>query len=60
MLITHIFTVAGKDFDGEKEAYSTEEWKERVEKWKTRQEKRGLVTKADDVGNGQDDDDYVL
>ncbi|KAL8494474.1 hypothetical protein ACS0TY_025324 [Phlomoides rotata] len=55
-------SVAGKDFDGEKEAYNTEEWKERVEKWKTRQEKRGVVTKPDDGGNAQDDndDDFLL
>lgn len=51
--------VVGKDFEGEKETYSNAEWKERVEKWKTRQEKRGLVTK-DDGGNDQgDDDDYL-
>ncbi|XP_058208031.1 cellulose synthase A catalytic subunit 4 [UDP-forming] [Rhododendron vialii] len=53
-------SVVGKDFEGEKETYSNAEWKERVEKWKTRQEKRGLVTK-DDGGNDQgDDDDYLL
>lgn len=54
--------VAGKDFEGEKEAYSSAEWQERVEKWKIRQEKRGLVTK-DDGGNDQGDEDdflYVL
>lgn len=53
-------TVAGKDFDGEKEAYNTDEWKERVEKWKTRQEKRGLISKPDDGGNAQNDDDDFL
>ncbi|KAK6143965.1 hypothetical protein DH2020_020785 [Rehmannia glutinosa] len=54
-------SVAGKDFEGEKETYSNEEWKERVEKWKSRQEKRGLVTKTDDGGNNnQDDDDDFL
>ncbi|KAL2508252.1 Cellulose synthase A catalytic subunit 4 [UDP-forming] [Forsythia ovata] len=53
-------SVEGKDFEGEKETYNNEEWKERVEKWKTRQEKRGLVTKADDGGNDQDDDDDFL
>ncbi|CAA2952155.1 cellulose synthase A catalytic subunit 4 [UDP-forming] [Olea europaea subsp. europaea] len=53
-------SVEGKDFEGEKETYNNEEWKERVEKWKTRQEKRGLVTKADDGGNDQDDDDDYL
>lgn len=53
-------TVAGKDFDGGKEAYNNEEWKERVDKWKTKQEKRGLFTKADDARNDQDDDEEVL
>ncbi|CAI9759117.1 unnamed protein product [Fraxinus pennsylvanica] len=53
-------SVEGKDFEGEKENYNNEEWKERVEKWKTRQEKRGLVTKADDGGNDQDDDDDYI
>ncbi|KAL0383651.1 UNVERIFIED_CONTAM: Cellulose synthase A catalytic subunit [UDP-forming] [Sesamum calycinum] len=51
--------LAGKDFEAEKEAYNTEEWKERVEKWKTRQEKRGLITKADDGGHDEDDDDFL-
>lgn len=52
--------VAGKDFEGDKEGYSSAEWQERVEKWKIRQEKRGLVTK-DDGGNdpGDEDDDFV-
>lgn len=52
---------AGKEEleDDQKEIYSNSEWKERVEKWKTRQEKRGLVTKLDDGGNDpQGDDDY--
>lgn len=50
--------VAGKDFEGEREAYSNAEWKERIEKWKVRQEKRGLVNKDDgnnDQGDDQDD-----
>lgn len=52
--------VAGKDFEGDKEGYSSAEWQERVEKWKIRQEKRGLVTK-DDGGNdqGDGDDDFL-
>ncbi|XP_057509783.1 cellulose synthase A catalytic subunit 4 [UDP-forming]-like [Actinidia eriantha] len=51
----------GKEFEGEKETYTNNaEWKERVEKWKTRQEKRGMVNK-DDKGNeqGDDDDEYL-
>ncbi|KAI5680055.1 hypothetical protein M9H77_01282 [Catharanthus roseus] len=54
-------SVAGKDLeDDQKETYSTSEWKERVEKWKTRQEKRGLVAKLDDGGNDPADEDEFL
>ncbi|KAL2486331.1 Cellulose synthase A catalytic subunit 4 [UDP-forming] [Abeliophyllum distichum] len=56
----HSFCCRKWIFEGEKETYNNEEWKERVAKWKTRQEKRGLVTKADDGGNDQDDDDDFL
>ncbi|KAL6978727.1 Cellulose synthase A catalytic subunit 4 [UDP-forming] [Sarracenia purpurea var. burkii] len=53
-------SVVGKDFEGEKESYSNAEWKERVEKWKSRQTKRGVVTK-DDAGNDQgDEDEYIM
>ena len=52
----------GKEFEGEKETYTNNaEWKERVEKWKTRQEKRGMVTN-DDEGNDQgeeEEDEYL-
>lgn len=51
--------VAGKDFEGDKEMYSTAEWKERVEKWKTRQEKKGLTNK-DDEENDQAEEDDIL
>lgn len=52
--------VAGKDFEADKEAYSTEEWKDRVEKWKVKQEKRGLVNKDDTGNNDQaEEDDYL-
>ncbi|XP_009781300.1 cellulose synthase A catalytic subunit 4 [UDP-forming] isoform X2 [Nicotiana sylvestris] len=56
-------SVAGKDLEDEqKETYGDAEWKERVEKWKNRQEKRGLVSKLGDGGNDQadEDDDYLL
>ncbi|KAG6658842.1 cellulose synthase A catalytic subunit 4 [UDP-forming]-like [Carya illinoinensis] len=53
-------SVAGKDFEGEKEVFSNAEWKERVEKWKVRQEKRGLVSKDDGNNDQGDDDDYLL
>ncbi|KAK1355855.1 Cellulose synthase [Heracleum sosnowskyi] len=52
-------SVVGKDFEAEKETYTNSEWKERVDKWKTRQEKRGLVGK-DDSGNDQGDEDEYL
>lgn len=39
--------------------YSNVEWKERVEKWKAKQEKGGLVSK-DDGGDDQGDEDDVL
>lgn len=47
-----------KDFEGEKEVLGSEEWKDRVEKWKLRQEKRGLVGKddANDDDQGLEDD----
>ncbi|RVW53591.1 Cellulose synthase A catalytic subunit 4 [Vitis vinifera] len=52
-------SVAGKDFEGEKDIYNNDEWKDRVEKWKTRQEKKGLISK--DGGNDPgDDDDFLL
>eukprot|EP00257_Ricinus_communis_P020113 XP_015579274.1 cellulose synthase A catalytic subunit 4 [UDP-forming] isoform X2 [Ricinus communis] len=52
-------SVAGKEIEAERELYSNEEWKDRVEKWKVRQEKRGLVGK-DDVGNDQGEEDEYL
>lgn len=55
--------MAGKNLeDDEKEVFSNAEWKDRVEKWKTRQEKRGLVTRFDDDkggGGGDEDDDFL-
>lgn len=54
--------MVGKDLEDEqKETYGDAEWKERVEKWKNRQEKRGLVSKLGDGGNDQadEDDDYL-
>ncbi|KAH9729169.1 cellulose synthase [Citrus sinensis] len=57
----HHVTTTRSDFEGDKEGYSSAEWQERVEKWKIRQEKRGLVTK-DDGGNdqGDGDDDFLM
>nr|KYP43719.1 Cellulose synthase A catalytic subunit 4 [UDP-forming] [Cajanus cajan] len=53
-------SVAGKDFEGDKDFYSNEEWQERVEKWKVRQEKRGLLNKEDGKEDQGEDDDYLL
>ena len=52
------FVVAGKDFEGDKEFYINAKWKERVRKWKVRQEKRGLVNK-DEEKDDQGEDDYL-
>ncbi|KAJ7977191.1 Cellulose synthase [Quillaja saponaria] len=53
-------SITGKDFEGEKEGYTNAEWKERVEKWKVRQEKRGLVSKDDGKDDQGEDDDYLM
>ncbi|XP_030498730.2 cellulose synthase A catalytic subunit 4 [UDP-forming] [Cannabis sativa] len=52
----------GKEFDQvEKEGYSNDEWKDRVEKWKVKQERRGNLLNNDDANNDQEvDDDYLL
>lgn len=55
-----ICAVAGKDLEGEKDLESNGEWKERVEKWKARQEKRGLVSKEDGTGDDHDAEDDIL
>lgn len=52
-------SVTGKDFDAEKETYTSAEWKDRVEKWKVRQEKRGLVNKDNGPNDQGDEDDYL-
>lgn len=60
LFINGIFTVAGKDLEDEqKESYGDAEWKERVEKWKNRQEKRGLVSNGGNDQSDDQDDDYL-
>lgn len=54
-----VIEVAGKDVDMEKEMYGNVEWKERVEKWKAKQEKKGLVSK-EDGDHEQDEEDDIL
>ncbi|KAJ3682391.1 hypothetical protein LUZ60_014964 [Juncus effusus] len=52
-------SVAGKDLEAEREMEGNMEWKERIDKWKTRQEKRGLLHKGDS-DEETNDDDYML
>ncbi|GAB2281812.1 Cellulose synthase A catalytic subunit 4 [UDP-forming] [Dionaea muscipula] len=52
-------SVAGNDLEGEQQEYSNAEWKDRVEKWKTTQEKKGRVNKYD-AGNDQSEEDEFL
>lgn len=54
-----VSVVAGKDFEGEKEVLSNAEWKDRVEKWKVRQEKKGLVNKDDRNDDQGYEDDFL-
>ncbi|XP_058101482.1 cellulose synthase A catalytic subunit 4 [UDP-forming] [Magnolia sinica] len=53
-------SVAGKDLDGDKDGYGNVEWKERVEKWKARQEKKGLVSKEDGGNEHEEEDDILM
>ncbi|CAN6486144.1 unnamed protein product [Victoria cruziana] len=53
-------SIAGKDFEGEKEMYGNAEWEERVEKWKARQEKKGLVQHDGKTGDDEDADDHLI
>ncbi|KAK9265851.1 hypothetical protein L1049_027084 [Liquidambar formosana] len=53
-------SITGKDFEGEKDIYNNAEWKERVEKWKTRQEKRGFVSKDDRGNDNVEEDDFLM
>lgn len=47
--------------EGEKESNGNAEWKERIDKWKVRQEKRGLGSKDDDGSNHDQplEDDFL-
>ncbi|XP_057549725.1 cellulose synthase A catalytic subunit 4 [UDP-forming] [Amaranthus tricolor] len=51
----------GKDFEDEKDAYgNSDQWKERVEKWKSRQEKKGLVNSYDAENDQVEEDDFLI
>lgn len=57
------FSVAGKDLEAERELEGNLEWKDRIEKWKAKQDKNGVVNKDDaenDEENNDDADDYLL
>lgn len=58
-MLVYCSVVAGKDFEGDKDFYSNAEWQERVEKWKVRQEKRGLLNKEDGKEDQGEEDDYL-
>jgi cellulose synthase A len=45
--------------EGDKEFLSNAEWHERVEKWKVRQEKRGLLNKEDGKEDQGEEDEYL-
>ncbi|KAF9610958.1 hypothetical protein IFM89_026046 [Coptis chinensis] len=54
-------SIVGKDFEGEKDVYNNVEWKERVDKWKAKQEKKGLMSKEDGGENDLgDEDDFLM
>ncbi|XXG89846.1 hypothetical protein AAC387_Pa12g1753 [Persea americana] len=55
-------SVVGKDLDMEREVYNNNnvEWKERVEKWKARQEKKGLVSRDGGGGDDHDEEDDIF
>ncbi|KAK8717933.1 hypothetical protein V6N13_045183 [Hibiscus sabdariffa] len=54
-------STAGKDFGGDKEIYGSAEWKDRVEKWKVRQEKRGLLSNYDyQAEEEEEEEDYLM
>jgi len=54
--------VAGKDLEAEREMEGSMEWKDRIDKWKTKQEKRGNKLNPDDSDDDDDknDDEYML
>ncbi|KAL5223819.1 hypothetical protein ABZP36_010458 [Zizania latifolia] len=55
-------SVAGKDLEAEREMEGSMEWKDRIDKWKTKQEKRGKLHRddSDDEDDDKNDDEYML
>lgn len=53
--------VAGKDLEAEREMEGSMEWKDRIDKWKTKQEKRGKLNHDDsDDDDDKNEDEYML
>ncbi|CAH8323138.1 unnamed protein product [Eruca vesicaria subsp. sativa] len=55
-------SVLGKEFEVERDGATDAEWKDRVDKWKARQEKRGLLVKAEqtkDQDSQSDEEEYL-
>ncbi|EEE51108.1 hypothetical protein OsJ_31839 [Oryza sativa Japonica Group] len=54
-------SVAGKDLEQEREMEGGMEWKDRIDKWKTKQEKPGKLNRDDsDDDDDKNDDEYML
>ena len=56
------FEVLGREFEGERDGATDAEWKERVDKWKARQEKRGLLVKGEqtkDQDSQTDEEEFL-
>ncbi|ONM06037.1 cellulose synthase10 [Zea mays] len=54
-------SVAGKDLEAEREMEGSMEWKDRIDKWKTKQEKRGKLNHDDsDDDDDKNEDEYML
>ncbi|XP_074268423.1 cellulose synthase A catalytic subunit 4 [UDP-forming]-like [Silene latifolia] len=50
-----------KDYEAERDAFTnSDQWKERVEKWKTRQEKKGLVNTFEAENDQGEEDDFLI
>lgn len=50
----------GKEFEAERDGATDAEWKERVDKWKARQEKRGLLAKAEQTKDQDSEEEEYL
>ncbi|VFQ68267.1 unnamed protein product [Cuscuta campestris] len=56
-------SVAGRDLedDHHQEVFTNDEWRDRIEKWKTKQEKKGLqIIRFGDDKDDEDGDDFLM